>query len=100
MCIRDRTETTKISTKIHKLICKKSICITTKPDSIGIYFSHIDINEFITYLLIFEYPIEFIEYISLNRSSYSHLLFDVGYNFRINKNNEPVYTKSSVYFVF
>lgn len=86
------------SNQIFKVICRKSVCVTTKPDSIGIYYSHLDIDELIRFITFFEYYPQFIDFIIANREFYSHLLFDVGYNFTV-RDGKPVYTKSSVYFL-
>jgi hypothetical protein len=88
-----------LSDQIFKVPCKKSICVTIKPDSIGLYFSQVEINSFIYALSFFEYPQKFINYIITNKDNYEHLLFDIGYNFKID-NDKIIYTKSSFYGIF
>lgn len=75
--------------------CKKSVCIGIKPDSIGIYFSLITIDDFIQFLKQHQFTEALINHMIANKNNvYQYTLFDVAYNFKI-KDGKTVITKSS-----
>lgn len=66
---------------VPELMDCKSICITSKRNENGIYFSGINIEQFLFFLKRYRYPNELIKYIEINKSQLTYILFDVGFNY-------------------
>ena len=77
----------------------QTIVVANKKYNDGIYFSRIDINQFITFLDMMQYPFELQRFIRDNRTRLDHLLFDVGIDYRMEEGRIR-YLKSSYYGIF
>lgn len=73
--------------------------VANKPLNDGAYFSRIGVDALIRFLREFSYPAELVDFAITNRDQLSHLLFDVGYDYRV-ADGRVVFGKSSIYNVF
>ncbi len=64
--------------------CHRS-CLAYKRTCDGVYFSRIDIDQFMHFLDEFEYPEHLKRFIRLNRHLLDHQLFDVGFDYTAKK---------------
>jgi hypothetical protein len=76
-----------------------SICITQKPNCIGLYFSSLTYDNFMIFLKEMEFDEDLIENLTKIRNKISYLMFDVGFDVIIIGNNIN-YTKISFYGIF
>ena len=63
------------------LNCKRSICVATKDNANGIYFSGIDINTFLIFLKKLNYPKSIIDLVENNKNKFDYILYDIGFDF-------------------
>jgi hypothetical protein len=77
----------------------KTIVVANKKHNDGIYFSGISIDQLLSFMKVMTYPAELISYISNNKRSFNHLLYDVGIDYRM-RNGKLELLKSSYYGVF
>ena len=76
-----------------------TICIANKRNSDTVYFSGVNIQQIIFFLERFDYPEEIINYVKNNQSKLDHLLYDVGFDYRVDMQKLKV-IKSGYYGVF
>jgi hypothetical protein len=67
---------------IPELVDCHTICVANKRDCDAVYFSRIDIDQFLFFLRRFEYPADIVDHIERNRNQLDHLRFDVGFDYR------------------
>ncbi len=77
----------------------KTICVANKQSHDCVYFSGIDVDQLILFLARLEYPPETVAFVRDNRSNFDHLLFDAGFDYRLEKGALRV-LKSGYYGVF
>ena len=77
----------------------KTIVVANKKQNDGIYYSRINIDQFLFFLGKMEYPSELINFVNDNKSSLDHLLYDVGIDYKMKDGNLEL-LKSSFYGVF
>ncbi|MCP4217041.1 MAG: hypothetical protein GY765_20505, partial [bacterium] len=65
----------------------KSICRAHKNTHDGIYYSGLDVGQFLFFLKTFAYPQSIISFIEENRARLDHLQYDVGFDYTM-KNNK------------
>jgi len=73
--------------------------IAQKLDCIGLYFTALDVNQFLGFLEHHNYSNEYIEKIKKNRSRLNHIRFDIGIDIQL-KCNRLIIKKSSFYGTF
>lgn len=78
--------------------CKR-ICRAHKASNDGIYFSGINIDQFIFFLKKFDYPLPIISFIEENKAQLDHLQFDVGFDYKM-QDEKIKYLKSGYYGTF
>jgi len=78
--------------------CKR-ICAANKQNSDCIYFSGINVDQFIFFLKRLNYPGELSLFVEENRSALDHLQYDVGFDYRT-EGNEVIILKSGYYGFF
>jgi len=89
---------------LHKILlpnlinCFK-ICIANKRNSDCIYFARVNLNQFLYFLRKFNYPINLIEFIEKNRDRLNHLLYDVEFDYKQEKDKLKI-VKSGYYGIF
>ena len=81
----------------YLLTCKKSICITKKPETIGFYFSLIPFDDFIIFLEKTNFNNELRHNLLCKKNKLDYLLFDIGFDIKINDDNSIIFTKLSFY---
>jgi hypothetical protein len=78
-----------------------TICIAVKPNNtIGIYFSRISALCMFKFLKKYNFNIDFTKKLLLNINSFTHLLFDIGYNVKLDSQTKPFISKLGFYGVF
>ena len=77
----------------------KTICVANKQTHDCVYFSGIDINQLLFFLDRLSYPRDIVSFVRQHRDSLDHLLFDVGFDYRIEAGRLAV-LKSGYYGVF
>jgi hypothetical protein len=77
----------------------KTICVANKQTHDCIYFSGIDVVQLIWFLDRHDYPLEIRAFVRDNQSQFDHLLFDAGFDYRI-ENGVLCVLKSGYYGVF
>ena len=82
----------------EKLRNCKIIVVANKQNNDAVYFSRINVDQLIYFLKIMKYPIEIVSYIEDNRQNLDHLLFDVGFDYRLD--NEGFKILKSGYYGF
>ncbi len=75
------------------------IVVANKQGNDAVYFSRINVDQLIFFMRKLGYPKELLSYVEENRSRLDHLLFDVGYDYRM-EGKELVILKSGYYGVF
>jgi len=78
--------------------CKR-ICAANKQNNDCIYFSGINVDQFVFFLKRLNYPGEIISFVEGNRSVLDHLQYDVGFDYRT-EGNEVIILKSGYYGFF
>ncbi|WP_413171468.1 hypothetical protein [Anabaena azotica] len=89
---------------IHKILIPElkncqTICIANKQRNDTIYFSGIDVNQLLIFLEMFAYPQEIINFVKFNQTKLDHLLYDVGFDYRVEE-KKLLILKSGYYGVF
>ena len=69
---------------------------SNKRDSDSVYYSSLNIDMLIFCLQKFDYPKKQINFLEDNKEKFNHLLYDFGFNYRMN-NNKLEITKSGYY---
>jgi hypothetical protein len=82
-----------------ELIHCHTICYANKQTCDGIYFSRIDIDQFLYFLIKLEYPESLISFIKKNKQRLNHLYYDVGFDFKT-ENGKLEILKSGYYGTF
>ncbi len=75
------------------------IVVANKPDRDGVYFSRITLDQLVWFLTWMEYPDEQIEFLESNRQRLDHMLYDVGFDYRMEYGQLKI-VKSAYYGVF
>ena len=74
----------------------KVIVVANKQENDAIYFSGIDVDQLIFFLKRMNYPAESISFVEENRDKLDHLLYDVGFDYRMEGNDLKI-LKSGYY---
>jgi len=82
-----------------ELVNCRIICIANKQQNDCIYFSGITVHQLLFFLKRFKYPPEIITYIESNKAQLDYMLYDVGFDFRMEE-GELVIVKSGYYGIF
>jgi hypothetical protein len=77
----------------------RTICLANKQSHDCIYFSGVDIDQLQFFLKWLEYPQVITEFVAKNRNNLDHLLFDVGFDYRMDGGALRI-LKSGYYGVF
>lgn len=77
----------------------KIIVVANKQGNDAIYFSGITIGQLIIFLKKLNYPDKLVGFVEENRANLDHMLYDVGYDYRM-EGNELVILKSGYYGIF
>jgi hypothetical protein len=77
----------------------KTIVVANKQKNDCIYFSRIDVDQFIFFLKRLNYDDETVSFVERNRSGLDHLLYDVGFDYRM-EGRDLVILKSGYYGTF
>jgi hypothetical protein len=77
----------------------RTICVANKQSHDCVYFSGIDVNQLIWFLAWRGYPESTRAFVEENRSRFDHLLFDAGFDYRVENDSLRV-LKSGYYGVF
>jgi hypothetical protein len=75
------------------------IVVANKQGNDAVYFSRINVDQLIFFMRRLGYPNDLLSFVEENRSRLDHLLFDVGYDYRM-EGKELVILKSGYYGVF
>lgn len=75
------------------------IVVANKQNNDGIYFSRINIDQLIFFMKRMAYPEKMVSFVERNRSKLDHLLYDVGFDYRMEGNN-LVILKSAYFGIF
>lgn len=75
------------------------IVVANKQGNDAVYFSRINVDQLAFFLRRMNYPRDLISFVVENRSNLDHLLFDVGYDFKM-EGNDLVILKSGYYGIF
>lgn len=84
---------------VKRLMACKRIYLADKHDKIGIYFSRVNVAQFIVFLEHFSYPRSILDFVRSNRKNLNHLLYDVAFNCSITEKG-MIFKDSSYYGVF
>ncbi len=77
----------------------RTICVANKRDHDCVYFSGINVDQLLLFLGRLVYPPAIVDFVRSNRSNLDHLLFDVGFDYRMEGERLAV-LKSGYYGVF
>jgi hypothetical protein len=77
----------------------RTICVANKQTHDCIYFSGVDVNQLLWFLERLSYPPSIVSFVRDNRADLDHLLFDVGFDYRLEGETLRV-LKSGYYGVF
>lgn len=77
----------------------KTICVANKQTHDCIYFSGVTVDQLLWFLDSLSYPAPITAFVRANRERFDHLLFDVGFDYRIEGNTLKI-LKSGYYGVF
>ncbi len=75
------------------------IVVSNKQQRDGIYFSRVDVDQLLVFLERLDYPREHVAFVSENKRKLDHLLYDVGFDYRV-ENGRLRIVKSAYYGVF
>lgn len=84
---------------IPELLDCKSICRSHKPQNDGIYYSGINLAQFLRFLKRFQYPEPIISWVSSNQTRLDHLQYDIGFDYTM-ENGQLKILKSGYYGIF
>lgn len=82
-----------------ELIDCEVIVVANKPDRDGVYFSRVKLDQLIWFMKWMEYPEAQITFLEQNRDRLDHMVFDVGFDYRMDEGQLRV-VKSAYYGVF
>jgi hypothetical protein len=82
-----------------ELLDCRTICVANKQTHDCVYFSGVDVDQLLHFLARLAYPQPIFEFVSGNRRNLDHLLFDVGFDYRM-EDGALVVLKSGYYGVF
>jgi len=77
----------------------QTICVANKQTHDCVYFSGVDVNQLLWFLRRLQYPRALIDFVDENRGNLDHLLFDVGFDYRMEMGEMKI-LKSGYYGVF
>lgn len=77
----------------------KVIVVANKQGNDAVYFSRINVDQLIFFLKKMRYPMELVSFIEGNRSKLDHLLYDVGYDYKMD-GKDLMILKSGYYGIF
>ena len=77
----------------------RTICVANKQTHDCIYFSGVNVDQLIWFLVRLRYPRAIIDFVTDNRANLDHLLFDVGFDYRMERDGLRI-LKSGYYGVF
>ena len=77
----------------------RTICVANKQMCDCVYFSGVDVDQLSWFLVRLGYPAPLVDFVAVNRANLDHLLFDVGFDYRIENDGLRV-LKSGYYGVF
>jgi len=75
------------------------IVVANKPDRDGVYFSRVNVTQLLWFMKRMEYPVNQIRFLENNMDRFDHLLFDVGFDYRMEHGRLRV-LKSAYYGIF
>lgn len=75
------------------------IVVANKPDRDGVYFSRISVTQLLWFMKRMEYPVGQIRFLENNMDRFDHLLFDVGFDYRMEHGRLQI-LKSAYYGIF
>ena len=84
---------------IPELLRCRTVCVANKQTHDCIYFSGIDVGQLQWFLARLSYPLPIVQFISKNSQNLDHLLFDVGFDYRMEEGRLRI-LKSGYYGVF
>jgi len=93
---------TKIDLKeilIPQLLQCKTVCVAKKQTNDAVYYSGLNLKQFIFFLKKFEYPKKIIEFLEFNSNKLDHLQYDIGFDYKM-ENGKLKILKSGYYGVF
>lgn len=82
-----------------ELLPCRTLCLANKQENDCIYFSRVNVDQLIFFLRENAYPAELISFVETHRSRLDHLLYDVGFDYRM-ENGELRVLKSGYYGFF
>ncbi len=82
-----------------ELVECRTICVANKQQNDCVYFSGITVNQLLYFLKRLNYPSTLITYVEQHREQYDYLLFDVGYDYRM-EGDKLLILKSGYYGIF
>lgn len=82
-----------------ELVDCETIVVANKKHADGLYFSRLNLEQFITFLKKCNYPLQIIQFIEQNRTKLDHMLYDVGIDYKM-INGKLAITKSAYYGFF
>jgi len=68
---------------LPQLLRCKSICVAKKLDNDSVYYSGIDLSQFLYFLKKFKYPGKITEFVESNSGKLDHLQYDVGFDYKM-----------------
>ena len=77
----------------------KVIVVANKQGNDSVYFSRINVDQLIFFLKRMSYPGEIVSFVEENRSRLDHLIYDVGFDYKMD-GNDLVILKSGYYGIF
>ena len=77
----------------------QTICVANKRRNDTVYFSGVNVDQFVFFLKRLQYPPEIVGFVEQNRARLDHLLYDVGFDY-VTANDELRVVKSGYYGVF
>jgi len=77
----------------------RTICVANKQTHDCVYFSGVDVDQLLVFLKRLGYPWPILAFVQDNRANLDHLLFDVGFDYRM-EGGAPTVLKSGYYGVF
>jgi hypothetical protein len=77
----------------------RTICVANKQTHDCVYFSGVDVSQLLWFLEHLSYPRPIVDFVAANRGNLDHLLFDVGFDYRMQGETLGV-LKSGYYGVF
>lgn len=75
------------------------IVVANKQTNDSVYFSRINVDQFVFFLERMGYPEEIRRFVQAHRSELDHMLYDVGFDYRV-EGNDVVVVKSGYYGIF